>query len=309
MNHLVESDFAKNSKSSETVKTYQNILIVVEFSKRMPSEVLEAIGGIQSTAASRADSGLASIMVGLVSGKSMMKQARAFAEEATKEVEWLTPITDLSHELGTFELPSTCTDFSELAEKINQGVGQLVDVYEAKQSNSDACRPIIMCSKKAISDFAGSVCKLYIKSAFNEWIAELNATWVGDLMTPSVPDSHLWLGKQKYAAVLNTSANELIHLALDMEAMFRPVYQCACKAKKNELDAAMVIQVVEDFEAYLSANLGRLKALDLIHPSMESNFKECKTTLVAMADARINVAASEQIAVIGDMVAKARRVQ
>jgi len=297
----------KTILSPHTLQTFESVLTIVEIGSA-PEEVLKAVAYIQDTAESNVDSGLASIVVGLSQGKSLLRQARSNAEEKAKSYEFLEALGEAKEKATGAVVPSgKLEDWSSLVEILNDGASKLSDVVANKDQNpvDDIVKTKVNQSKHSIASLASSMCLSYAKHTVSEWLQTLSANWDSDVVVRSLPSLNLPKDMKQYNVLGNATAG-LLKLTQHLELTLVKAMQTRHKSKDGSLDATSAVNAATEYCEFMTSSLEKMNKFSMTTPKMEEDLEIVKNGMVALSDSHVSFAAKEKTTMLGDLMVKAR---
>ena len=297
--HLVGLDFINNGQDSDFLVTLQQMLVILETEKHVPAEILKAV---QHMAENR-DTGLASIVCGLSQGKALVKQARAYADQAAEGLKFLQPLSDLSDEASGATIPTEpCEDWTELSRVINGGCRQLLEV---QSTGPDSAKAIIAQSRKTLSEFAVSVCKSFIQHTASCWLDLMLKNWDNAEPVSRCASLNLESPLSKYSC-LGNSASEIIQQVSELQAVITSTHENRAKAKEASLDTESAINAAKEFDDFLRGSGRRMYDFKTIPEEMFQTMCGLQKSVTALSDALVSKTADLHIVKLADIMAKAR---
>ncbi len=284
--------------------TIRNILVVLNVSNHTPPDILKAVSGIQDSAEVNNDKGLAAIVLGLSQGKALLSQARLFANESSKKLEFLAGLASTCESMSTKAVPTEmCYDWGEYKDMLHKGIDEFVAATAASKGSSESsAKSFLLTSKKGISDFGQLICKSYCLHTLSHWVETMSQKWEGIELVEGPPSC--LVDGQKYN-LLTPLCHDLTQITIDYHKVLLKVYRSWRAFKEGSLETSTAVDAVSSFEEFSSFGMKRLVPLGLANEKGLDSLDILKKNMVGLCDARVNLQSKQHMTSMANLLCKA----
>ena len=300
--HILSLDFMKEDHKGLRL-TFQNIIIILESDKYVPTEISKAVSAIQDIAEKREDPGLAAVLLGLAQGKTLLKQARTYADQLSQKLAFLQTLCNLSEKTTEFTIPNEfCCKWSEMANVFNQGCLELIELQNNPATESS--RGVISTYRKSLGDFAISVCSSFGNHTASQWVEDMKSKWDSQEAISPCPKLDLLPATAKYNS-LGSGPCEVLQLVSQLQTSMGLLHESWTKSKDGSLDTETAINSAKQFESFLKESGPRLVYLKHLPITALDSLAIMKKSMHALSESRVSKAAAVHAESLGEVMCKA----
>ena len=288
--------------------TIDNVLLILSAESYTPPEIGKALAGLQLSADSTSDLGLAAIVIGLSQTKALVRLCRDYVNSKESELAFLEDVSKSCEVIGGLVIPSEDrrTGWSLLSVPLHEALEAVATA--TTKAGTEAAKVILQQTRKTLSEFATSICKSYLRYTVLGWMDELITAWDTETAFRPIPESTFRQDFAGYKFLAPAAAN-MIRMTFEAESTLHSVLM-AWKASKAEggLSVESAVKLARQFHSFSNGSGNQLASQDIIGADFGAALGVSSKNIVAFSDARVALRLKDCSTSIGDLMAKARCV-
>eukprot|EP00438_Fugacium_kawagutii_P036428 Skav236213 [mRNA] locus=scaffold98:251964:258203:- [translate_table: standard] len=302
LTHLAETDLVRTHEGLS--KNIKHILIILQTESHTSQEITNAVSSLQDSAESNEGMGLAAVIVGLSTGKALLRQSRQFAEHHQKEMAFLGDLSSTCEELSNMTIPTEPHDsWQSFADTLHRGLKQLMDATAASKANPESAKGFLSQAKKSMSEFVVRVCRSYTTLTISTWLRKFNTLW-GTGSSIGGPDEICFNPEENKFNQLNQQSNDVVSVTLQLQSVLKLVHRTWLSFKDSSLNTSDAIQTHLKFDEFCNLHMVQLENLKLADQPLLEALETAKKNLLGLSDAKSSMQAKIHQAALGDVLAK-----
>lgn len=282
--------------------------MAIDSDKHVPDKIVECVSHLQTTSQSkgRPDGGVSAIIFGIKQGKMILKAASESAAKGQKDTAHLQSLSEQIARVdeGLSMMENGELNFIKALDVCKSAVASYTE--SLSQSTTPASKATLSDSKKKISEYCLTICKLFVRRDVKTWFESSVTTYHATKQLSEKPDFRVNdLKACLHGKAMSKDAVALCSILCDLDKMVTELDHVVASAARKTLEASCAVTMVASLKKIQSIQWETLKLSGLLDEKMEVSFSDIVNIFKGIAKEAVASENSTVTSTLGNIMAKA----